>query len=234
MKPPSEKVAAHTMHALTIEHTAFYAIQEPETLSANPPLLIALHGYGQNCERFMRDFAPLRTRGVLVAAPQAPNHFYFKYDPPTVGFSWLTSYEKEYAIKGFLAYIAKVRDALRTKYPGISDRPFLLGYSQGVAMAHRLAARGGVRPFGLIACCADLPPDVEALLPEMEPFPVLLVHGKDDPLISIEKCFAAEKALRAHNYPVATYHFEGGHLLGKEQFEHIAEWITAQIECGCD
>lgn len=220
---------APEMVPMTIEHTAYVGILAPDEVTPETPLLLALHGYGQSSKRFLRDFKPLRERGVLVVAPQGPSQLYMRYDPPAVGFSWLTKYEKENSIADFLKYMAQVYSLIGQRYPSATRKTLLLGFSQGVAMAYRVAARAGVHPSGLIACCADMPPDVADLLTAMPRFPVLLVHGKDDPLISIEKSYHAETQLKEWSYPVDTHFFDGGHLLEPPQVEHIADWICERV-----
>ncbi|MBM3290091.1 MAG: hypothetical protein FJY92_08070, partial [Candidatus Hydrogenedentes bacterium] len=55
---------------IAIEMTAYYCVQPPATAGAAPPrTLLALHGFGQKCRGFMRNFAPLADRNILVAAP---------------------------------------------------------------------------------------------------------------------------------------------------------------------
>ena len=109
---------------------------------------------------------------MIVVAPQAPSQFYFRYEPKRlVGFSWLTMFEKENSINDFIGNMRLVLDRVPEQHPYNRDRVFVLGFSQGVSMAYRFAVRGGVHPAGVIACCADLPPDVAQVLPDRAAFP---------------------------------------------------------------
>ena len=49
------------IHRVGIEYSGYYAVQEPEgELERAPGLLIALHGYGQSCKGFIKNFSGLR------------------------------------------------------------------------------------------------------------------------------------------------------------------------------
>ena len=65
-------------------------------------------------------------------------------------------------VRGFHAASGRLAWAFDLAPPDFdydADRVFLLGFSQGVAMAFRMAAQGIAQPKGVIACGGDLPPD---------------------------------------------------------------------------
>lgn len=213
---------------LTIEMKAYYCVQHPEVNSVSPRrTLVALHGFGQKCRGFMRNFAPLRERNILVVTPQGPHQFYMQLEPKKVGFNWLTIYEKENSIHDFIGYMNRLLDELDREFGNVRDELYALGFSQGVSMAYRLAASGTVSPRGLIACCADLPADVAEKLPGIEKFPVLLAHAVDDPVFPLAKAEEAETTLRANAFPYEWLRFEGGHALPEDVVQQIGDWIEA-------
>lgn len=232
MNEPSGKSSkVVTLHSLTIEHEVYYAVQEPRVSSQQPPtLLVAAHGYGQSCKSFIKGFAAVRDYPVLVAAPQAPNQFYWQRSPPKVGFTWVTHINRDEALANVMTYLGRFLDELAEKYPFDARRVFLLGFSNGAAMMFRLAASGIVSPRGVIACCGDLPSEVEERLGEIEPFSVFIVHGKDDRMVNIDKAQAGEDALRRHGYDVTSHYFEGAHELRREEIRTIMEWIATKKE----
>jgi len=215
------------IHRMPIEWSAYFAVQEPASPAAQPPaLLIACHGYAQSCKGFIKNFAALRERNWLVVAPQGPNQLY--WEGGKVGFTWMTRYMREFTIRDNLAYMERLMDALRGQYRFNSRRVFALGFSQGSAMAHRLGAAGLVRPAGVVQCGGDLPPDVAARLGEMEPYPVLLVHGRGDTQMSFDKAVEGEGQLRAAHWPIETDYFEGEHDLPVEVVERIVAYMERQ------
>ena len=218
------------IHRLPIEWSAYFAVHEPSSAEDKPPpLLIATHGYGQSAKSFMRNLEPLRNKHVLIVSAQAPNQFYWQQgQPPKIGYSWMTSYMREYTIQNNLGYMARLWDTLRERWRFDERRVFLLGFSQGSAMAYRLAASGILRPAGVIACGGDLPPDVEDQLGDSEKFPVLVTHGEQDASMSHEKAVEGEQALRKAGFDVSTQYFQGEHDLPPEEVERIWEWVETR------
>lgn len=216
-----------SVESLVVPSTAYYAIAGPVAPAPEPPaLLIALHGWGQNCRRMLRDLGPVRDHNVVVAAPQAPHPFYLDMESGKVGFHWLTRYERDQAVADTNALIARLVEALRERHPFDPARVFVLGFSQGCSMAWRFCVSGLVEPAGMIACGADLPPDVAEKLPGHRPFPVLLVHGREDTIIAPRKMHEAQATLTAKGYSFTAHEFEGGHEIPRDVADAIGRWIA--------
>ncbi|MBI3117292.1 MAG: dienelactone hydrolase family protein [Candidatus Hydrogenedentes bacterium] len=213
----------------TINLTVYYALQRPSSPdSALPAVLLALHGWGQNCKRFLRDFRPLEAHNILVVAPQAPHQFYLDMATKKVGFSWLTIYERTQAILDVNQYLRRLLDHIAQDTPYDPARVFLLGFSQGSSMAYRFAVSGLLQPAGLISCCSDLPPDVAEVLHAHAPFPVLLAHGEEDGLIPREKLSEAGNTLRQAGFPCEEHLFPGGHEITPGLVATIGDWMNQQ------
>jgi predicted esterase len=220
-------VSDHTVKPFQISFTTYYATQEPgQSGVGKPPLLLALHGWGQNARRFLRDFRCLKDEPLFIAAPQGPHQFYLDTPDRKVGFNWLTRYDKASAIRDTNAYLARLLEHLQDECPYDPQRIYLMGFSQGVSMAWRFAVSGLVKPAGMVACCADLASDVAARLPETQPFPVYLAYGKEDPLVPADKMDEAIHALRDAGFPCKQDIFDGGHELPEPLLERVAYWIT--------
>lgn len=211
---------------LVIDYSVYYALHVPaELMSDPPPLLIATHGYGQSCKNFMRMLRPLQHRGFVIVAPQAPNHFHWQYDPPAVGFAWITQFEPENTLKEILAYIVRLMDLVAEKRPFDPKKVFLMGFSQGASMAYRIAAHGAVEPAGLIAFAGELPADVVGLLGEVPKFPTLIIHGDKDPDVPFERAQEAEGRLKDHGFEVDAQFFSGEHLMPADKLDYMVRWI---------
>ncbi len=213
---------------LVIQHSVYYACAPAQ----GDTLLLALHGYGQTCERFLHVLQPLKAEGITVLAPQAPNAFYIKMPTRTVGFTWLTRFERDQAVQDFFAYMDQVVAVASQERAVPFRRIFLLGFSQGVSMAWRYALSGHVQPAGLIACGADLPPDVQPILKETSPFPVLLAHGNSDSIVPAQKTHEAEQVLRNSGFQPEKFLFPGGHEIPVSLLQYIADWMRRSGEQG--
>lgn len=212
------------VEAVRVASWAYYATQLPDGgPRADTPLLVALHGWGQNCQSFLRRFRPLKAAGLAVVAPQGPHQMYLDRETRKVGFSWLTTYDRRRAVPDLAATLDAVLDTVR-RDTGIRSRPCVLGFSQGVSIAYRYALLGQHPVAGVVACGGDLPPDVAEALPARERFAVLLVHGDEDEIVRPELCDSAEESLAALGWPVETHRFTGGHEIPPSAVERIGEW----------
>ncbi len=211
---------------MQISHTVYYTVHAPQADGPHP-VLIVLHGFGQRADEFIKVFETLPSRGILVAAPQAPHHFYPQFPRRDVGFTWLTRYERDQSIADFIGYMRQFVELLRTEQAADLTRLSVLGFSQGVSMAYRFWVHGAAPVRGVIANSSDLPPDVAERLSSAPPAKVLLLHGRDDQIVPITKSREAEAILRAHAIPVELIEFDGGHYVPSLVMEKIAEMAMA-------
>lgn len=223
-----EKEGEVVIHRMPVTFSSYHAVLEPlGEFDAPPALLITTHGYGQSCRGFIKNFEALREKNVLIVAPQGINQFYWKNGRP--GFSWMTSHMREYTIQDNIAYMGELVESLSDRYPYDPDRIFMLGFSQGVAMAFRTAAAGHVEPRGVIACGGDLPPDVHDMLFRLDPFDALIVHGTEDEVVKTEKGEECLRILQEFEFPVESHFFKGGHDIPDDVVAFIGDWITARL-----
>lgn len=216
------------INRMSIEFSSYHAIQLPEGDYEEPPaLIIATHGYGQSCKGFIKHFTSFRDKNIIVVAPQGMNQFYWNNGRP--GFSWMTSYMREYTMSDNLVYMAQLYEQIQDNYGFDEEKVFLLGFSQGVAMAFRFASVGHIKPKGVIACGGDLPPDVKDKLDSLDHYPVLVVHGEQDEMVKPIKSEECIEALTAHGFPVDKHFFDGAHEIPEEAIGFIGKWIERQL-----
>lgn len=217
-----------TIHSISVSRSLDYALLLPKDPGPHTPIVIGLHGWGQSCRGFSRRLGPLADAGFAVVVPQAPHQFYVSMDPKKVGFSWLTMYERDRSIAEFVEGLSAVIDDVGAKHGLETSRVFIIGFSQGVSMAHRFAVSGVAAVAAIAACAADLPPDVEAQLPAPHLYPVLIVHAHEDPIVPWEKGESAAAAIDRAGHPVDVHRFGGGHTLPADVVKHIATWFQSR------
>ena len=214
------------VRSLAIEIKVDYAVVRPTAGENPPPLVLIFHGWGQTCRSIIRRFQPLRDSSLLLVAPQAPHPFYVSTEPKKVGFTGLTQYERARAVDEFRVYMRRLLDRLAAEESFDAGRIVVVGYSQGVSMAYRLAISDVLTPAGLVACNGDLPPDGAEKLPGAPRFPVLLIHGEGDPLVPKSKCDEAFQILTAQGFSVDHWIHKGGHELPPSAVQQIAAWLS--------
>jgi predicted esterase len=214
--------------ALSVKTTAYYAVQIPNGgVNDDTRLLCVLHGWGQNGRSFLRRFSSLRDENLLIVAPQAPNQFYLDMETRKVGFSWLTTYDRNRAMGDIVDLIDGVLSEVCNEL-GVKTPPFMLGFSQGVSIAYRyhLLADRDVR--GIVACGGDLPPDVREQVRSNDALDVLLVHGRDDGIIPFSKAEEADECLREAGHAPELLYFDGDHEIPKDVVGRIGAWVMAR------
>jgi predicted esterase len=182
------------------------------------PMLVGCHGYAETAERMLINLSAVADRAPAagpraaaadgdwcVVSVQALHRFYTKTED--IAANWMTRQDRELEIEDNTTYVWSVVRAVERDYP--VRRPLVFaGFSQGVAMAYRAAARGACD--GLILLAGDLPPDVRpraAALP-----PILLGRGTEDTWYTEEKAAADLKTLREAGVHVTEHVFDGGHV----------------------
>lgn len=221
----SEWEAPEGVSAVQVQSSAYYALQEPEGgIDRDTQLLCVFHGWGQGSRSFLRRFAPLKAHNVLVVAPQGPHQMYLDMATRKVGFSWLTTYDRNRAVGDLLTLIDTVLDAV-VEATGVRTTPYLLGFSQGVSIAYRYHLLGRRPASGIIACGGDLPADVRTAVRDAPSLPTLLIHGKGDAIVPLAKGEEAEAVLREAGHPPTCFYFEGEHVITPEAIDRIAAWL---------
>jgi predicted esterase len=132
----------------------------PAAHAGPAPLLVGFHGYGEAADAQIGRLSESRgaDRWTIVAI-QGLHRFYRRGNDEVVA-SWMTRQDRELAIADNLAYVNAVVDAewgarLGSRYVVFS------GFSQGVAMAFRAAARSAHPVGGVIAVGGDIPPELD-------------------------------------------------------------------------
>ncbi len=193
------------------------------TAGAGAPLLVGFHGYGENADRHLEKLRRIPgAEGWLLCAVGALHPFYNTKTGEVLG-CWMTRQSREQAIDDNIRYAASVvAEVRRRERP--SERLVYAGFSQGVAMMYRAAARGGFACHGLLALAGDVPPELAgAELPGAPP--VLLGRGTEDPLYTEETMARDLEVLAQLGMAVTTCVFEGGHVWSAEYYRAAGELL---------
>jgi predicted esterase len=185
-----------------------YLVTSPH--DAGPaPLLVGFHGYGENAELHMEALRAIPgSARWRIASVQGLHRFYERRTGRVVS-SWMTSLDREQAIRDNIQYVQDVVAALRSAHP--SDTPLVYaGFSQGVAMAYRAALSAGHRCDGLLALAGDVPPELHDTPASAWPR-VLLGCGRTDAWYTADKLRTDRDFFASRAIAVETALFDGGH-----------------------
>jgi predicted esterase len=186
-------------------------------------ILAGFHGYGQNADEMLQELRAIPVPdGWTLVSIQGLHRFYRGRTEVTVA-SWMTRQDRELLIADNIAYVDEALARVAAGRP--IGRLVLCGFSQGVAMAFRAAARGRRRADVVVALGGDVPP--ELLADRTVSFDrVLLARGGADALYGAHKQEADLVALRDRCRRVDGVVFEGGHEWTAEVRQAIAQRLS--------
>jgi phospholipase/carboxylesterase len=218
------------------------------TLSPQTPAVasvILLHGLGADGH----DFVPIA--GELGLPDSLPVRFVFPHAPlrpVTVNNGYVM--RAWYDIKSFTpagrADIAstvessrRVADYIaRERQLGVaSARVVLAGFSQGGAVALYAGLRYPERLAGILAMSCYLP-FPETLATERSAansdVPILLCHGRSDPVVPIAMGLEARRDLEAHGYVPEWRDYPMQHAVCVEEIADVARWLRLRLAAAVD
>jgi phospholipase/carboxylesterase len=109
-----------------------------------------------------------------------------------------------------------------------ASRIVLMGFSQGCAMTLLTGLRHAERLAGLVGLSGYLPlaasTDAERSVANAD-VPIFLAHGREDPMIGIERALASRDALLALGYPVEWHDYEMPHSVCMDEIEDLNRWL---------
>jgi predicted esterase len=185
---------------------------------------IVFHGIGFLSRYFIKNFNELPKEENYIIAPQAPSKYYLNRDYRHVGASWLTKENTVLETTNVLNYMDNL---FAVENIPEDCQLIVLGFSQGVSIAARWAAKSKINLDQLILYAGGIP---EELTPNDFNFlrfsdaKVKLVMGNKDEYITetrlkkekekMENLFSGKGQLIA---------FEGGHEIKKELLMNLVE-----------
>jgi predicted esterase len=221
-------VIIHTIEART--HGRFVVEPRQET----SPLLVGFHGHAENAEIMLDNLraisasaatAPDKGDGWSLLSVQALHRFYTKRGDVVA--TWMTKQDRELEIADNTAYVWSVVERVRREYA--VRRPLVFaGFSQGVAMAYRIAA--AAECDGLIVLAGDVPPDVAPRAASLPP--ILLGRGKADDWYTEQKAANDRDVLRGAGVDVTEHIFDAGHVWDRSfsaAARQFLQRISAQV-----
>lgn len=221
-----------------------YSLALPaEPIAARPPVLIVLHGFGEDGERMLARFTSLTASGLAVLAPDAPYPVEMRPQKPgesaRIGHAWYQFTGDQQAFVASCAtaseHVSRVLDDAAARHGLDASRVVLLGYSQGGYLAGLWALTDPRRFAGLVAVSCRI--KTEVLTPDAlraaNGLKVLAIHGRSDPQVRLEPQQAAIDVLREHGFDARLHVYEGGHGLRREVAATAGDFVRGAFSTGC-
>jgi predicted esterase len=196
-----------------------YLVVPPSNSEASSGLLVGFHGYAEPAAAAMERLQaiPDAAHWRLVAV-QGLNRFYRGRSTDVVA-SWMTREDRDLAIADNVSYVSAVIDAALREW-GNDGRLVLAGFSQGVAMAYRVATARALS--GVISLGGDVPPELDRAA--LARIPAALVgRGSRDEWYTPQMLETDAARLREAGVAVTVVTLEAGH-----------EWTAPFAEAAAD
>lgn len=195
------------------------------------PLVVGLHGYGDNHEHFTALRKKLGDIPAIFAVPEAPYPF---PEGNSIGYSWMEggdekSDEPWHAVTKLTEqYVMDAVHGLQARYK-VSET-YLLGFSQGCGLTYMVGIDNAPEFAGLICCGGWL--DTEWLGPEKlaagKTLRVFIVHGNEDKTVEFAAGTGARDKLKELGYDVTFFEFKGAHRVPEEAMQAAAKWLLRE------
>ncbi len=194
------------------------------TPSDQAPTVIALHGLGDNAERFshlFRDFAH-PARFLVVQAPT----------PYGDGYSWFSirgsgsDRHDGATIEDAVARLVQFMEYAKARYPS-TGKPVITGFSQGGILSFAVAALHPERISACFPIAGTMTDELRALatMRASQLPPIVAFHGAADPVIGVQQTRLAVNALARAGADAELHVYEAlGHHISaelKRDYSHL-------------
>src|SRR5205807_1005964 len=117
-----------------------YLIRTPGVADSRTPLVVTLHGFGQNPELMLYLTARLFGAEPVIASLQGPYQFFHQTPGREVGYGWITSRHPAESIRLHQEMVSHVLNEAGNQFDIPPGRRVLVGFSQSVGLNYRFVA----------------------------------------------------------------------------------------------
>lgn len=183
------------------------------------PLLVLIHGWLGN-ENVMWVFEKTFPPNVVIVAPRAPL-------AAEGGYGWFLDRTREaedlqVGVDALHAFI----QALPAQYPVDLEHLYLMGFSQGAALAYAYTLQHPqpVRALAALAGYLPVPARAWATPGRLVGKPVFITHGTQDEVLPVEAAQKAREAMVGAGATVEYHEHPTGHKLNAQGMRDLTRW----------
>ena len=211
--------------AFQVRLDCHYLLQAPDVVDARTPLVVTLHGFGENPEAMLKRTARLFDTPAVFAALQGPYQFFLGPDTRNVGYGWITNRRPTESVRLHRDMVMHVLDEVGREYSIPAERRLLVGFSQSVALNYRFAATCPEAVRGVIAVCGGLPGDWDDGVYQPVNAAVMHVAGRQDEYYppTVTETYAQRLGRRAAD--VEFHLIDGGHQVPSDGNRLVGPWL---------
>ncbi len=191
------------------------------------PLIIWLHGQGDDERQLMRVMPQVSMRNYVAAAPRG-------VEVPSAGAEQGEGYGWEQTDSAIQQAYQQVDDSIalaQRKFNIDPQRIFLAGFDTGGTMAFRVVMSSPSRFAGVLSLCGSFPSNGAPLgnLPEARRLPIFLAVGRDSREYPSDEVCADLRLFHTAGLSTTLRQYPFGHELGPQMLADMDRWIIEQI-----
>ena len=200
------------------------------------PLVVCLHGWGQNADYFARLCRPLLFEGAAFLFPEGPWSFEQRtLGKIRIGHAWYLYDGTDEPFRSTLGraeeHLLGLLDQLADNHPMDAARIALLGFSQGAYTGYFITLRNTDRFCAMVAVGGGrLKPEfVEERISAARRIPYLMIHGEEDSSVPLERTELMKAQLASRGFPVELQTFSAGHEVTPGMLTAAAGWLAGEL-----
>ncbi len=225
----SERPAARSAHVEVPRTARYWHAGAPDA----PEVWVALHGYGQLAEYFVRHLVPFAGDALLVVAPEGLSRFYVgageggSHGAMRVGATWMTREDRDAEIADYVRWLDAALDDATHGFDASRARLHVLGFSQGTVTACRWLAqrhrRGLVPAARVVLWGGEIPHDLDLARDgdALRATSLTFVVGDADEFANAAMVERQRARLDEAQVPYSVVRYAGGHRLERETLARI-------------
>lgn len=206
----------------------YYVYKEPKIKSANPPVIILMHGVGSN-EQDLFSLAPQLPDSFLVISLRAPitlskdsyawYHLTFE-NGKRIG----NAIEAEASRLMIIQFI----NQLKTKHAFNEKRIYLCGFSQGSIMAYSIGLTVPEKIKGIAVLSGRLLEEVKpqiAAKEKLKNLKVFVSHGTNDGIINVSEAREAVTYIKTLGLTPTYKEYPEAHTISAAMLSDMLQWL---------
>jgi phospholipase/carboxylesterase len=202
-----------------------YLLRAPDLVDARTPLVVTLHGFGQNPETMLHLTARLFDTSPVIAALQGPYQFFLGARNQEAGYGWITNRRPAESIRLHRDMVLHVLEEAGREFGIPPDRRLLAGFSQAVALNYRLAATCPDMVRGVMAICGGLPGDWDEGSYQTVSAAVVHIARRQDEYYPSSVTEHYGERLRRRAADVEFHLIDGGHQIPSDGIKLVGPWL---------
>jgi phospholipase/carboxylesterase len=196
--------------------------------TASDRLLVLLHGWGANAQDVAGlinaiNMIVIPFQGLLPDAPfdhpMVPGGKQWYGFPANYDFRQPHDFEHQADLIDSRAQLQAWMESLPSQTGIPLEKTIMGGFSQGGAMTLDVGPRLPLAAMLILSSYSHAP-----IVPCVSPRPVLVIHGRQDPVVPLEKAKDTVRQLEGHGMPVTYKEFDMGHEVSLEALQVASQF----------